>query len=138
VITRREVVTAALLLLVRSVADAQQPPAEPPRIGVLMFRPLTRTAQDAFRQGLRELGYVEGQNIAVEWRSAEGRPDRTDRLAEELVRLKVSVILAEFTPSVRAAKMATPTIPIVMAPAGDPVSIGLVASLARPGGNITG
>jgi len=94
--------------------------------------------QEAFRQGLLDHGYVEGQNIVVEWRAAEGRPDRAKALAVELARLNVDVIVANLTPAVQAAKDATSTIPIVMASAGDPVGTGFVASLARPGGNITG
>src|SRR6266852_3962497 len=78
-------------------ARAQQPSADTPRIGVLMFRPMTKSAQEAFRQGLRDYGYVEGRNILVEWRSAEGKPDRANQLAEELARFKVSLIVAEFT-----------------------------------------
>ena len=89
-------------------------------------------------QRLRELGYVEGQNLTVERRWAEGRAERYHELAAELVALKPDVIVVAFTPSVSAAKRATSTIPIVMAIAGDPVGTGLVASLARPGGNITG
>jgi len=99
---------------------------------------MAKSVQDGFRQGFREHGYVEGQNVLIEWRSAEGRTDRADAMAAELVRLKVNVIVAEFTPAVQAAKKATQTIPIVMASAGDPVATGLVASLARPGGNVTG
>ncbi len=129
---------AILLLATPLVALAQQSARELPRIGVLMFTPVTKAVQEGFRQGLRDHGYVEGQNVLVEWRSAEGRIDRANALAAELVRLKVDVIVAEFTPAVLAAKNATQTIPIVMAPAGDPVASGLVASLARPGGNITG
>jgi putative ABC transport system substrate-binding protein len=93
---------------------------------------------EALMQGLRELGYVEGQNLTVERRWAEGRAERYNELAAELVALRPDVIVAAFTPSVSAAKRATSTIPIVMAIAGDPVGTGLVASLARPGGNITG
>jgi putative tryptophan/tyrosine transport system substrate-binding protein len=132
-------VTLIVAVLAGSVVgEAQQPAANVPRIGFLMFRPMTEAAQDAFRQGLRDHAYVEGQNIVIEWRSADGRPDRAKTLADDLVRLKVSVIVAEFTPCVRAAETATHTIPIVMAPAGDPVATGLVASLARPGSNVTG
>ena len=131
-------VLTVLLLGAPLAVLAQQSAGELPRIGVLMFTPLTKAVQEAFRQGLREHGYVEGQNVLVEWRSAEGRTDRAKALAAELVRLKVGVIVAEFTPAVLAAKNATQTIPIVMAPAGDPVASGLVASLAHPGGNITG
>jgi putative ABC transport system substrate-binding protein len=120
------------------MATQAQPSRDMPRIGVLVFTPMAPAVQDGFRQGLRDHGYVEGRNIVVEWRSAEGRTDRAKAMAAELVRLKVNVIVAEFTPAVQAAKDATSTIPIVMAPAGDPVAMGLVASLARPGGNVTG
>jgi putative tryptophan/tyrosine transport system substrate-binding protein len=98
----------------------------------------TEAIREALRLGLRDHGYVEGKNILVEWRAAEGPNDRVSALAQELVRLKVDLIVATPTPAVRAAKNATSTIPIVMAPAGDPVGTGLVASLARPEGNITG
>ena len=93
---------------------------------------------EAFRQGLRELGYVEGKNIVIEYRYAEGNLDRLPGLAAELVRLKIDVIVTGGGPNTRAAKEATTTIPIVMAQDGDPVANGVVASLARPGGNITG
>ena len=93
---------------------------------------------DALRTGLRQLGYEEGKNIAVEYRWAEGRYDRLPELAAELVRLKVDVIVTHSTPGSQAAKQATSTIPIVVAAVGDPVEAGLVASLARPGGNLTG
>jgi putative ABC transport system substrate-binding protein len=93
---------------------------------------------EAFREGLRTLGYVEGHNIVVEYRSAEGRFDRLPDLAAQLVRLKVDVIVAVVTQASLAAKNATGTIPIVMLAVGDPVGAGLVASLARPGGNVTG
>ncbi len=92
----------------------------------------------ALRESLRELGYVEGQNIAIEYRFAEGRPERLPALAEDLVRLKVDVIVAPSPPAPQAAKRATSTIPIVFVVIGDPVAQGLVASLARPGSNITG
>ena len=92
----------------------------------------------AFRQGLRELGYVEGKNIAIEYRAAEGKLDRLPALAAELVRLKVDVIVTAGPPGTRAAKEANITIPIVMGFDNDPVGNGFVASLARPGGNITG
>jgi len=91
-----------------------------------------------FRQGLRDLGYVEGQNIRFEFRSAEGHLDRLPELAAELVRLKIDIIVTWFTPTALAAKQATLEIPIVMAETGDPVGTGLVASLPRPGGNVTG
>jgi len=119
--------------------EAQQPAKAMSRVGALIFRPtLRRASQEAFRQGLRDHGYVEGQNILIEWRSADGRTDRAKTLATELVRLKIDVIVAEFTPAALAAKSATQTIPIVMAGAGDPVATGLVTSLARPGGHVTG
>ena len=103
-----------------------------------MFTTMAESFQAAFRQALGDRGYVEGQNVLVEWRAAEGNPDRAAALAADLVQLKVDVIVAVLTPAVQAAKNATSTIPIVMAPAGDPVASGLVTSLARPGGNITG
>ena len=122
-----------------AVATAQHP-AKIPRIGFLSptFPSTNPAHREAFRQGLRELGYVEGKNIVIEWRSAEGKPDRLPALSAELVRLKVDVIVTAGTGSTRAAKEATPTIPIVMGQDTDPVSNGFVASLARPGGNITG
>jgi len=99
---------------------------------------LERDFVDAFRQGLRDLGYAEGHNILIEYRWAEGRYDRLPEFAAELVRLKVDVLLTAGTPGALAAKQATQTIPIVMAVSGDAVGTGLVQSLARPGGNITG
>src|SRR6266480_2114362 len=93
---------------------------------------------EAFREGLRELGLVEGQNIVIDYRFAEGKYDRLPDLAAELVRLRVDVIMAGPTPPAMAAKKATGTIPIVMAGVGDPVELGLIASLARPGANVTG
>src|SRR5712691_704703 len=120
------------------VADAQQA-GKVARIGVLAQGSSTDAQHigEAFRQGLRDLGYVEGQNIVIEYRWAEGRAERLPDLAAELVSLKVDVIVAGGTPPPFAAKHATRTIPIVMV-AGDPVGSGLVASLARPGGNVTG
>ena len=135
----RLAIAIAILVLITPLAASAQPRADQvPRIGVLTFTLTPKVFQQGFREGLQEHGYVEGQNIILEWRSAEGRIDRANTLAMELVRLKVSVIVAEFTPAVQAAKNATQTIPIVMAPAGDPVATGLVPSFARPGGNITG
>jgi putative ABC transport system substrate-binding protein len=108
-----------------------------PRIGYLGgFSSSARS--EAFRQGLRELGYVEGKNIIIEWRHHEGNIDRLPALAAELVRLKVDIIITAGPPAARAAKEATTTIPIVMTQIGDPVASGFVASLAQPGGNITG
>ena len=111
-----------------------------PRIGYFQAPPLSAVAArtEAFRQGLRELGYVEGKNIVIEYRSAEGKSERLPALAAELVHLKVDVIVTAGSVLTRAAKEATSTIPIVMAQDIDPVSNGFVASLARPGGNITG
>ena len=93
---------------------------------------------DAFRQELSKLGWTEGKNITIEYRFAEQKPERLPELAAELVRLKVDLIVVADTPSASAAKKATSTKPIVIAQAGDPVGAGLVASLARPGGNVTG
>ena len=120
-------------------AEAQQP-TKIPRIGYLAAAsPSANAARiEAFRQGLRELGYVEGKNIVIEYRYAEGKLDRLPALAAELVRLKVDVIVTGGPAATRAAKEATDTIPIVMAQDTDPVGNGFVASLARPGGNITG
>jgi ABC-type uncharacterized transport system substrate-binding protein len=133
------ILIAVTLLTVAVAVEAQQP-TKIPRIGYLGFgSPSTiPTRIEAFRQGLRELGYVEGKNIFIEWRSAEGNADRLPSLAAELVRLKVDIIVTNGPYSTRAAKAATVTIPIVMAAVGDPVGDGIVASLARPGGNITG
>ena len=109
-------------------------------IGYLTNAPLSviSTNRDAFRQGLRELGYIEGKNIIFEWRSGEQSRERQRAMAAELVRLKVDVIVAGGSGDIRAAKEATSTIPIVMVNSGDAVASGFVASLARPGGNITG
>jgi len=130
--------TLASALAVAS-AEAQQP-TKIPRIGFLVTSALSansgRTA--AFRQGLRDLGYVDGKNIVIEWRSAEGKADRLPSLAAELLRLEVNLIVTAGASSTQAAKEATTTVPIVMGFAGDPVGSGFVASLARPGGNITG
>jgi putative tryptophan/tyrosine transport system substrate-binding protein len=117
-----------------------QQPGKIPRIGYLTgVSPSTNSARhETFRQGLRELGYVEGKNIVIEWRSAEGKFDRLPALAAELVRLKVDIIVTGGGATTRAVKEATTTIPIVMTQDGDPVGNGFVASLARPGGNITG
>ena len=116
-----------------------QPLAKMPRLGLLMALSPDESADiKAFRQGLAALGYVEGKNIALEYRYAEGKLDRLPALAAELVGLKVDVIVALSPPTARAAKDATTTIPIVMRSTDDPVATGLVASLARPGGNITG
>jgi len=119
------------------VADAQQA-GKVYRIGILETIPAARNAAnlDALRKGLRDLGYVEGRNLVIKYRSADGRAERFPDLAAELVRLKVDLIVTRGTPAARAAKKATETIPTVMATMGDPHAI--VASFARPGGNITG
>jgi putative ABC transport system substrate-binding protein len=122
-----------------ALAEAQQP-AKIPRIGYLTPGSLSSQSfrTEAFRQGLREHGYVEGKNIVIEYRYAEGKFDRLPALAAELVRVKVDIIITGGASATRAAKEATVRIPIVMTQAGDPVGSGFIASLARPGGNITG
>src|SRR6266566_3778157 len=118
-------------------ARAQQPKVQ--TIGVLVIGNISpEEFWREFRQGLRDLGYIEGQNIRFEFRSAEGQINRLPELAAELVRLKVDVIVTWFTPTAVAAKQATREIPIVMAETGDPIGTGLVMSLPRPGGNVTG
>jgi putative tryptophan/tyrosine transport system substrate-binding protein len=109
-----------------------------PRIGVLVSLSAPHPFTEAFRSGLRDLGYIEGRNTAIEWRYADAQFSRALKLAEELVQLPVDVIAAYHTPAVKAAMNSTKTIPIVMAPAGAPLELGLVESLARPGGNVTG
>src|SRR5262245_2375194 len=129
---------ALLLLAAGTLAEAQQP-TKVARIGYLVGPSSAGSARyEAFRQGLRELGYVEGKNIVIEWRSNEGNRERQRALVAELLRLKVDVIVAVGGGDVGIAKEATATIPIVMIQGGDPVGSGFVASLARPGGNITG
>jgi ABC-type uncharacterized transport system substrate-binding protein len=130
---------ATVLLSTAPPAAAQQP-TKIARIGYLAPASLSALAArtEAFRHGLRDLGYVEGKNIVIEWRSADGKLDRLPALAGELVRLKVDVIVTTGPTATRPAKEATSTIPIVMAQDIDPVGTGFVASLARPGGNITG
>ena len=125
--------------LAAGVAGAQQA-AKVPRIGWLSLTgaPVTGVRQESFRQGLRDLGYLDGQNIIIEHRSAEGKLERLPELAAELIQLKVDVLVALEPPVARAVQSATRTIPIVMRSTSDPVEEGLVASLARPGGNITG
>jgi putative ABC transport system substrate-binding protein len=130
---------AVTLLALAVTAEAQQP-KKVPRIGHLTGSPPSSIKDriEAFRQGLRELGYVEGKNIVIEWRYAEGKPDRYPALTAELVRLKVDILVAGSPTTAVILKEATTTIPIVMGYHTDPVGTGLVASLARPGGNITG
>ena len=122
------------LLATALAAEAQS--AKAPRLGFLGISPAAAYTSriEGFRRGLRELGYIEGQNIAIEWRYADSQADRLPGLAAELVRLNVDVIVAAGVEPTRAAKQATTTIPIVMGQSGDPLGLGLVASLARPGG----
>jgi putative ABC transport system substrate-binding protein len=131
------ILVVVVLLVVAVITEAQQP-KKVPRIGYLAASSSGENNEEAFRQGLRELGYVEGQNIVIEWRFAQGKPDQVPRNAAELVRLKVDVIVTGGAEDTSAAKAATSSIPIVMTNETDPVGTGLVASLSRPGGNITG
>jgi putative ABC transport system substrate-binding protein len=128
------IITFALGLLSAPLTPDAQTPPKIPRIGILEDAPNS----GVFRQGLRDLGYVEGQNIVLEWRVAKGNADRLAEAAAELVRLPVDILVTFGTPATRAAMHATTTIPIVIASGGDPLRTGIVASLARPGGNVTG
>jgi putative tryptophan/tyrosine transport system substrate-binding protein len=130
---------AAALLTVAVAAGAQQP-KKMPQIGFLIASSASAISDrlDSFRQGLTELGYIEGKNIAVEYRYADGKTDRLPALAAELVAAKLDLIVAATTPGVLAVKKASATVPIVFVDISDPVANGLVVSLARPGGNITG
>jgi putative ABC transport system substrate-binding protein len=137
-VQRRVFLAGALGTLVPVVAGAQA--TKIPRIGYLgNGNPTTggRT-HEAFRQGLRELGWIEGQNVTIEYRWAEGNPDRLPGLAAELVQARVDVIVLSGTPAIRAARRATNTIPIVFVSLADPVTLGVITTLARPGGNMTG
>lgn len=136
---RRAFVAGVAAMIGARGVEAQQA-VKSYRIGVLEIVEESANVANltAFREGLRELGYVEGQNFALEYRSADGRAERFSDLASELVRLNVDVIVTRGTPAALAAKHATGTIPIVMASSGDPAAEGVVASLARPGGNVTG
>ncbi len=139
--TKKVLVWILLTFFVANVSIAQaQQAGKIPRIGYLSGSPHSALSPriKAFRQGLRELGYVEGKNLVIEWRSAEGKFDRLPALAAELVRLKVDIIVTAGPSATHPAKEATSTIPIVMTQDPDPVRTGIVASLARPGGNITG
>ena len=136
-IARLITVGVVLLLIAAPLSADAQPVGKVPRVGVLLLSDTAQSVADAFRQGLRELGYVEGQTIAIEYRWAEGEEERFPGLASELVHLKVDVIFATVAAAVRAAKHATKAIPIVTV-VNDPIAAGFVASLARPGGNITG
>lgn len=128
----------ALGLLSAPLAIDAQSPGKQYRIGYLETGAVRPLPWEAFRERLRELGYVEGQTVAFEVRWADGQLDRLPQLAAELVRLKVDVVVTAGSPAAQAAKNATMNIPIVMATGGDPVGLGLVATLARPGGNVTG
>src|ERR1039458_5758405 len=140
--------TQTVQLLVRSLVPLRsglganemafaQTPNNAPRIGVLAASP-PHPFVEALTRGLRNLGYTDGQNIVLEVRYSDGRSDRAAELAAELVRLKVDLIVAHFTQATKATMAATRTIPIVMAPAGAPLQMGFVDSLAHPGGNVTG
>ena len=130
--------TAFVLVVTGAVAQAQQP-KKVPRIGYLSLGSGFRVNDEAFRQGLRELGYTEGQNIVVEWRFVDGKSERYRDVAAELVRLKVdAIITASGDNPIIAAMNATKTIPIIMLTGSDPVARGFVASLTHPGGNVTG
>jgi putative ABC transport system substrate-binding protein len=129
--------SAAIFVAARTRAFAQQV-AKRPRVGALISSSEPHPFADALRRGLQRLGYVEGQNIELDVRYTQGRSDRAAELATELVRSDVAVIVAHFTPAVRAAIAATKTIPIVMAPAGAPLQSGFIKSLYEPGGNVTG
>jgi putative ABC transport system substrate-binding protein len=135
-------VLGALLLALGVCVEAQQPAGKAPRIGFLTnvsaSDPAAALRFDAFRQGLRELGYIDGKTIIIDSRYAEGRPERLPELAEDLVRLKVELFVVPNDLTARAAKKATTTIPIVMWSSGNPIGTGVIASLARPGGNVTG
>ncbi len=139
--TFRLLAVIATLVGCAAVAEAQQPAKKVPRIGFISSTGTPASPSplfDAFRQGLRDLGYVEGKNVLMEHRHAEGRLDRMPALVNELVQQKVDVIVAVNNVVIRAAKEATKTIPIVMLSSVDPVAAGYVGSFARPGGNITG
>ena len=139
---RRDAVVALIVLgaAAGSRASLAQPQGKIWRVGFLWPGPASLSSQnaDAFLRGMRELGYVEGTNLVIEWRFADGKLERLPALAAELVQLKVDVIVAVASPAIGAAQKETTTIPIVMAITGDPVGSGFVKTLARPGGNITG
>jgi putative ABC transport system substrate-binding protein len=134
--TSRLLILATLILASVYLAHAQKQAT--PRIGVLLLGAPPNANLDAFIHGLRELGYIEGKNILIEYRFAEGKAERLPELAIELVRLKVDAIFTGGTPAIFALKQATKTIPIVFFSTSDPIGTGVVASLAHPGGNITG
>lgn len=126
------------MLLAPCISASAQQPAKVAKIGWFESRPASSSGRESFGRELRALGYVEGKNIAFDYRSADNKLDRLPALADELVRLKVDVLLASSTAAALAAKHATTTIPIVFLGVSDPVAVGLIDSLARPGGNITG
>jgi putative ABC transport system substrate-binding protein len=139
---RREIIVALLAIFIPAAictVEAQQP-AKIPKVGFLVVPPQSFFADrmESFRQGLQSLGYVEGKNITIEYRYAEGKLDRFPELAKELVAVKVDVIVTTSTQSVVAVKNATRTTPIVFGGVQDPVAAGIIDSLARPGGNATG
>ena len=136
----RRAFLVTLSLLVGPLRVQAQPAGKAYRVGVLETTPIALNAANlhAFRLGLKDLGYVEGRNLVVEYRSADGRPERFPALATELVRAKVDLIVTRGTPAVMAAKNVTSAIPIVMAASGDPLGTGVVTGLARPGANVTG
>jgi putative ABC transport system substrate-binding protein len=134
----RLVAVFAVGLFAAPLAAEAQPVGKIARIGMLRPGSPPDPLVEAFRQGLRELGYVEGQNIAIEYRWAEGRTGRVAALASELAHLNLDVIVTQGEAAARSARAATHTIPIVMATSGDPIGVGLIASLPHPGGNVTG
>jgi len=138
--SRRAFLTASIAGMIAPFAAAAQPATKMWRIGYLgpVSPSVGARLLDSFRQGLRELGYIEGQNISIDYRWAEGIPDRFPPLAAELTQLRVDAIVTYNNPAVAALQQATRTIPIIAANMGDPVGSGFVASLAQPGGNITG
>jgi len=135
---RRFLATIGVNLLATPLALEAQQPVRVHRIGFLAGPTLPTSDSDGFRQGLREYGYVEGQNLLLEWRVADGRDDRVPGFAAELVRLKVEAVVTMAAPAAMAAKRASAVIPIIFMAVGDPVALGLVSSLVRPGGTITG
>ena len=134
---RRAFLSGAAALLARSLPAEAQQGGKVVRIGYMVVNAVPDRSE-AFRQGLHDLGYVDGRNVAIEYRDAEGKPERLPALAAELVALQVHVIVAPTTVAALAVRRATSTIPIIFAGASDPVTSGLVTSLARPGGNVTG
>ena len=136
----RAALAIVLTMLAAPLASEAQPAGRIPRLCFLTFDPGTPQSSrfDPFFQGLRDLGYVDGQTITIDYLAADGRGERFPALATDCLRLKADIIVVTTTPATQAAKNATRTIPIVMLALGDPVATGLVASLARPGGNTTG